>query len=136
MSGSSTSGRRSGGWRRDRDPGLGPAASAVASMPATVPGGAARVGWGPSAHLPPRWQRTAASGNGEGFLMLGRDHAISGVTAGAAYSTQVAHYHLPQAVMFSALTGALVMIPDADQRCSSAGRSLGPLSGVVAGAIG
>jgi membrane-bound metal-dependent hydrolase YbcI (DUF457 family) len=66
----------------------------------------------------------------------GVDHEISAIPAGLAYGTFVAHLPVPGTILLTGLMTATVMLADADQRCSSAGRSLGFLSRPVAGMIG
>ena len=67
--------------------------------------------------------------------MKGADHSLSGFVAGGAYGI-CTHLPLPATVMLAGLTAGTAMLPDSDQWCSSAGRSLGFLSAGVARAIG
>lgn len=67
--------------------------------------------------------------------MRGHTHALSGLAAGAATGLYVFHLTAPAAATLACLAGAAATLPDLDQRCSSAGRSLGPLSDLAARAI-
>lgn len=69
-------------------------------------------------------------------MCLGHTHALSGLAAGAATATLYLHAPLPEAAMLTGLTAAFAMAPDMDQRCSSAGRSLGFLSAGACWLIG
>lgn len=68
--------------------------------------------------------------------MRGITHATSGLAAGAAVGTLVLHAPLPKAALLTGLTAAFALLPDADQRCSSAGRSLGFVSQGICWVIG
>lgn len=64
--------------------------------------------------------------------MLGHTHALTGLAAGAAAATLVLHEPLPSALTLTVLSAAFATFPDLDQTCSSAGRSLGPVSRLAA----
>jgi len=67
--------------------------------------------------------------------MRGVDHEVSAIPAGLAYGTFVAHLPVPGTVLLTALMTSTVMLADGDQKCSSAGRSLGFASRWVAAGI-
>lgn len=67
--------------------------------------------------------------------MRGHTHALSGIAAGAAAGLYALHLPAAGTVTLACLAGAAATLPDLDQRCSSAGRSLGPLSDLAARVI-
>ena len=68
--------------------------------------------------------------------MLGREHALSGVAAGAAFGELVLHLPPSGVAALAGLTGVFVTLPDLDQCESSAARSLGFMSEATATVVG
>jgi membrane-bound metal-dependent hydrolase YbcI (DUF457 family) len=67
--------------------------------------------------------------------MLGREHALSGVAAGAAAGELILHLPPGGVAALAGLTGAFATLPDLDQCESSAARCLGLLSEAFAWAV-
>jgi membrane-bound metal-dependent hydrolase YbcI (DUF457 family) len=66
---------------------------------------------------------------------MGRSHALSGWCAGLAMAPLVGLTSVAQVVPFAAATAGYALLPDLDHPGASASRVLGPITGIVSGAV-
>ncbi|GAA1553364.1 metal-dependent hydrolase [Kribbella hippodromi] len=67
--------------------------------------------------------------------MMGRSHALSGWCAGLAVAPLVGLTSVAEVVPFAAATAGYALLPDLDHPGASASRLLGPVTGLISGAI-
>jgi membrane-bound metal-dependent hydrolase YbcI (DUF457 family) len=66
---------------------------------------------------------------------MGRSHALSGWCAGLAMAPLVGLTSIAEVVPFAAATAGYALLPDLDHPGASASRLLGPITGLVSGAV-